>query len=193
MRRLSKFRNEIAVRHRKIIIQRSLYWWRRLPPAVRCWYDLDDMVAEVQLYVVSNSHRYDPARGKDVTFCWHLADNCCRKILLRYQTQSRGIKVVRLDDGTVEYHSMSVPLDEDLTRVLADSAGNPMELEQSKLALQDLMIDASSRALDLLAGFLCGCLPAKLPQDAVRDLCKAAAGRCTAEDFRRVRQCVEVK
>ena len=193
MPRLSKFRNEIAVRHRGIIAQRSLYWWRRLPPAVQCWYDLDDMIAEVQLYVISRSDRYDPARGKDVTFCWHLADNCCRKILLRYQTQSRGIKAVQLEDGTTEYRNMSVPLDEDLTRVLADSAPSPMELDQSKSALQDLMIDASSRALDLLAGFLSGCLPVKLPQDAVRDLRKAAVGRCTAEDFRRVRQCVEVR
>lgn len=77
----------IAARHLGIIAQRSLYWYRILPPYVKNSYDVEDMISDVVLHVISRAHHHNSDRGKESTFVWHTADNKCKSIIMHWRTK----------------------------------------------------------------------------------------------------------
>ncbi len=80
-------RKNMASRHLGIISQRALAHWRRLPAAARSWYDVEDMIGDVVLHVVRVSRKHDPAKARESTWVWHVADNRCRTIVHHYRTK----------------------------------------------------------------------------------------------------------
>lgn len=84
-------RPELAVRHLGIIAQRCLFWYKSLPNHVKISYDVEDMIGDVVLHVIKRAHFHDVARGKESTFVWHTADNCCMSILQHHSTKQYSV------------------------------------------------------------------------------------------------------
>lgn len=88
--------DELASRHFRIIAKRCHYWHHYLSPSTRNFYDVDDMIAEVVMHVVSRSHRHNSSRGRESTMVWHVADNKCKTIIGRYLYPKRAGESVEL-------------------------------------------------------------------------------------------------
>jgi hypothetical protein len=181
---------DLAIRHMGIIAQRCRYWWVRMPPRVRVWYELDDMIGDVVLHVFSVSHKYDPSVAKDSTFVYHVADNYCLKLLGWHQRQQRGWIQTVMESGEIGYSSVETSMPEGVQERCHDTV-NPSkwEISETRHAIESVIANASTAALDLIDQYLTGTLPRRLPSTAVEQLREAVQGKASAADFRRARKC----
>jgi DNA-directed RNA polymerase specialized sigma24 family protein len=72
-----------------IISGRAIHYHRFLPLHVRRHYEADDMINDCCLHVFRQAAegKYDPAKAKPVTWCYHVADNHCKTILSHWSSQ----------------------------------------------------------------------------------------------------------
>ena len=124
------------------------------------------------LRVVRFAHKFNPARAKDSTFVWHLADNCCRGLLSHYQTQQYS---------ACETLSIEPEMEERL------SIPSQLELSSSFNVVEKVIEMGSDAVCDLLDQIFSKGVQERPSRAAVEEL-RSLAQRCgaTLEDFRRV-------
>ena len=77
--------NTLECQHLGIIVKRCMHWYRRLPKRVQAFYDVEDMIGDVVLHVITYAaprYKRDMAAGS--TYVWHVTDNKCKMILTHY-------------------------------------------------------------------------------------------------------------
>lgn len=138
----SKKSSDIATKNLGLVYQRCLYWYKRLPPEVKVYYDLEDMVNDVVLHVFRMRHKYDDSRGKDSTWVWHTADNKCKSILSHHRTrQYSACDTVKIEDNVPNTDtSLSTRL----------TAPDTMEQREALNAVEKVIEASSDAARDLL-------------------------------------------
>lgn len=182
----------LAERNLGIIAGRVIHHYPRLPRHIQVSYDIEDMVQEVVLHVVSVTGKtvqelqedgttianvyvgssFDPNRAKSTTWTWHVADNRCKAILVRYKQKRHTADVIAI-----------TPLVE---RRLY-SAQSEVELRSARSAVERVIEVASAGAAELLSQIFEGNAPVLPNPGAILDL-RAAAERCgaTLADFQLV-------
>jgi hypothetical protein len=140
------------------------------------------MVSEVALHVIRVSRKFDPAVAKESTFVYHVADNKCKVILHRYQTQSRAA-------------CDTVTLTDLLSRHL--SADDNLRVREAADAVERVIEESPDAVRELLEMILRGCIRKSQEADVLayldrdKDLINEmieAVRRCSAtlDDFRLV-------
>jgi hypothetical protein len=180
----------MAEKNLGIIASRVLYYHRRLPQHVRVAYDVEDMIQEVVLHVVSVTGKmalelqkdgtianvfmgssFDAGRARDTTWTWHVANNRCKAIMLRYNLKRNTADVVSLTSEVEQ-------------RLKANSV---VELREARSAVERVIEVASDGAAELLSQIFEGNAPALPSPGAVEDLLEAARRcRATLRDFQLV-------
>jgi len=106
-------------------------YWQQLPPEVRGYTDLDDMIGEIVVQVFEKQHRYRKSRGAMTTFVHTVATNHCRSKLyrLRYIKKCRTIGTQSLSDevliatlGRSDLGIAWLRAKEPVERILADAS-----------------------------------------------------------------------
>ncbi len=110
----------------------SNYWWK-LPPHVRAWYGVDDMVSECLLRLIWAFPRYRSDRASQSTFIYTAARNQCREICEHYRAQKRTGVMVSVEDQ-VFLHSP-----------------NLTKYRESTTAVEAILAEASDLLLDFLS------------------------------------------
>jgi len=123
-----------------VISQRCLKYWKHLPISARAYYDLDDMIAEVVLHVVSRASKYNAAKAKEVTWVYWVADNYCKLLLTRYGAR-------KLTDCTTT--TLSDPETGQLRRTL-QSTDNTTRIREAVDAIERVIDCGSDAVCDLM-------------------------------------------
>lgn len=77
-----------------IVAERAHHHWKFLPASTRAYYDVDDLISDCVLQVLTSAHKYNPDRARPTTFIWWVANNCCLTIRAKTQTVKRGGGVI---------------------------------------------------------------------------------------------------
>jgi len=64
-----------------------LNYYRSIPQNVRNGYDLEDMIQEVTLHVVRKTDKYSPAKAKESTWVWAVANRKCLELIANFNAQ----------------------------------------------------------------------------------------------------------
>lgn len=80
-------------------------FWHKLPPAVRTWYDIDDMVSDCVIQVLRVKSKYSPSRGCVSTFIYTVARNHCKQIIESHMQHKRQAVLLYLD-ADVMFHNL---------------------------------------------------------------------------------------
>ena len=128
-----------ATDHFGIIAKLSFRYWKLLPPHVRSFFDVEDMISEVTLQVVIASQKYSPRRGRPSTFVHNVAENHCHTIVGKHKLKKRLATEV-------------IPLE-----LLGPRLVSPSEAllwRESRMAVEKILADASFNLRNALEAFL---------------------------------------
>jgi hypothetical protein len=144
--------NSIATDNLGIIAGRALHYWRCLPMGVKCWYEPEDMIAELVTEVLRAAPRYDATRALPSTFVYRVADSKAQIILQHYHC--------------AKYTGVEIPVEEQPNLKTADNA---VRLRESRNAVERVIQYASPKLRNWLTGWLTQSNTSRRPAPTVTD------------------------
>jgi DNA-directed RNA polymerase specialized sigma24 family protein len=181
-----------------IISGRAIHYHRFLPLHVRRHYEADDMINDCCLHVFRQAAegKYDPAKAKPVTWCYHVADNHCKTILSHWSSQ----KYTNYETAELEpllrfaERDATAPTKRAIATIEAAIATEVPQMltEDSVNAVEGVLRHAAPWMRELLEQLLCGRLDrvsAPPDKECFYELQELAARYgATLRDFELVRQ-----
>lgn len=78
--------------HLGIITQIAVKYWKKLPPHMFRYYEVEDLISELALWVHYRMERYTPQKGKPSTYVTRVAENHCKVMLTHHYAKKRRLQ-----------------------------------------------------------------------------------------------------
>ena len=162
--------------HRGTIVNRTLHFWRALPPRVQCTYEVEDMIADVMVGVCRKYHTFDPKKSSVHTWVYRVATCVCMDIMDYHTNHIRNAPVASL--GSEDYDQSSDP-------ALTDHRLQEADIVNAKSVFERILQFSSASVSDLLDSVFFKRVT-RTPTDAELDELRALVAQHNAvpEDFR---------
>lgn len=82
----------LVVSHLELITKICWKYWSRMPPSLHAYMDIEDLIGECCLLVVSRQHRYKQCRGASGAFVQRIVQNHCLTLLTSHHLKKRRVR-----------------------------------------------------------------------------------------------------